>query len=651
MCHVLVCVVAAEYPAHTNYLYLSYHACEDDLAPEVRCTSVAVLGSGVYRIGSSVEFDYCAVGTVRELRRLGYKTIMINYNPETVSTDYDECDRLYFDELTFETVMDVYEREDPKGIILGMGGQIPNNLSMHLHRQGVRILGTSAEMIDNAENRYKFSRMCDVNGIDQPRWKELTSLEDARKFAEDVEYPVLLRPSYILSGTAMRVAHAAADLENDFATAMVVSRDYPVVMSKFVKEAREIEVDAVAKNGDIIVYAVSEHIENAGVHSGDASIVHPAQTLTPKQVEGVTFIARKIAKALDITGPFNIQFLGKGDEIKVIECNLRASRSFPFVSKTKGIDMISIATRAIMGLDVEVPRETKYDHVGVKVAMFSFNRLGGSDPTLSVDMMSTGEVACFGKTKEEAYLKAAQSSGIKIPKKNILLSIGSLERKKELLPAVRTLVAQGFTLFGTVGTADYYISKGIAVTPLQLPRSIADPIDLFDKIFANLKIELIINIPMRNKYRNTNTLSTTGYMLRRMAVDRGISLITDSKCAATFCEALRTVPRGPVVSKVDCQSSWTAVKLPGLAAFVQHSSGSLESALSTIEAQGFSSAVIATESTDRPINTAVDYAVVYSGKQFQDLTALAAQFSGVYFDLDVSHNVVAQCIPSIFDSD
>lgn len=588
--------VAAEYPAYTNYLYLTYNGSEDDIKPNTNGETVMVLGSGVYRIGSSVEFDYCAVGTVRELRRLGYQTIMINYNPETVSTDYDECDRLFFDELTFETVMDVYEHENPKGVILGMGGQIPNNLSTNLARQQVNILGTSAEMIDNAENRYKFSRMCDLNNIDQPGWKELTSVEDAKKFAEQVSYPVLLRPSYILSGTAMRVAHSAVDLENDFETACIVSRDYPVVISKFVQDAREIEVDAVAKNGEIVVYAVSEHIENAGVHSGDASIIHPAQTLTQAQIDGVTAIARKIAKALEITGPFNIQFLGKGEEIKVIECNLRASRSFPFVSKTKGVDMISIATQVIMGRDVAPPAETKYEHVGVKVAMFSFNRLAGSDPTLGVDMMSTGEVACFGATKEEAFLKAVQSSGIKIPKKNIFLSIGSIDRKQEFLPAVKELVALGYKLFGTVGTADYYLSQGIAVQPIIVPRSVADPIQLYDMLFANLGIELTVNIPLRNKYRTTTSFVTTGYLIRRMCIDRGISLITDVKCARLFVEGLRTVPRGPIVSKIDSQSALTTVQVPGLLAFVnEESSQSASEQLTAIANAGFSSAVVVSQ--------------------------------------------------------
>jgi len=382
--------VAAEYPAYTNYLYVTYNGSENDVVMEGGFT--IVMGSGVYRIGSSVEFDYCAVGCVRELRKLGHKTIMINYNPETVSTDYDECDRLYFDELTFETVMDIYEMESASGIVLSMGGQIPNNIASQLLRAEAHIFGTSPTMIDGAENRYKFSRMCDVNGIDQPAWKELDSLEAGRAFAADVSYPVLMRPSYILSGTAMRVVYSDTDMAAAFKDAVVVSREFPVVLTKFIVGAKEIEADCVAKDGKLVVCCISEHVENAGVHSGDATLVHPAQDLTQSTIDGVTAILRKIANALQISGPFNTQFIAKDDKLKVIETNVRVSRSFPFVSKTANVDLIGIATQVMVGEPVSLPTALKYNSIGVKVPQFSFNRLAGTDPTLGVDMISTGEV-------------------------------------------------------------------------------------------------------------------------------------------------------------------------------------------------------------------------------------------------------------------
>lgn len=501
---------------------------------------------------------------MRELRRLGHKTIMINYNPETVSTDYDECDRLYFDQLTFETVMDIYELESARGIVLSMGGQIPNNISGALQRAKARILGTAPEMIDSAENRYKFSRMCDSIGVDQPKWKELSSLEAALQFADEVGYPCLMRPSYILSGTAMRVAHSASDLANDFKAAVVVSRDYPVVLTKFILDAKEIEIDAVASQGELVAFCISEHVENAGVHSGDATIVHPPQDLTQKTMDGCTEIAAKIARALHITGPFNIQFIAKEDHLKVIECNVRASRSFPFVSKTANIDMIAIATRVMIGADPDVPPRSVIKHVGVKVPQFSFNRLAGADPTLGVDMISTGEVACFGHTREEAYVKAMVATSFIPPPKggNILLSIGGYEGKQEFLPSVRRLETLGYKLYGSMGTADFYLSHNVKVTPVDWLADSEEVVSIKDTLVEG-HYDLVVNLPMRNKYRRPASYTTSGSLTRLMAVEQKVPLITNIKCAKLFVQALATIDITPRASSVDCQSSLSYSSLPG----------------------------------------------------------------------------------------
>lgn len=448
--------VAAEFPAATNYLYTTYNAIEHDVSFEDR--GVIVLGSGVYRIGSSVEFDWCAVGAIRTLREQGLKTVMINYNPETVSTDYDEADRLYFENISLETVLDIYELEKAAGVIISMGGQSPNNIALPLHRQNVTILGTSPEMIDTAENRFKFSRLLDRIQVDQPQWKELTSFDEARAFCEKVGYPVLVRPSYVLSGAAMNVVSSADDLHSYLTQATAVSREHPVVITKYIEEAKEIEVDAIARDGKLVMHYISEHIENAGVHSGDATLVLPPQDLDPETVRRIEDATQKIGEALNVTGPYNIQFLAKNNQIKVIECNLRAARSFPFVSKVTGVDAIEMATKVMLGIPVEpYPLvDLPADYVGVKVPQFSFSRLSGADPILGVEMASTGEVACFGKDKYEAYLKALLSTGIVLPKKNILLSIGSFKEKLEMLPSAQKLVVAGFVLFGTSGTADFF---------------------------------------------------------------------------------------------------------------------------------------------------------------------------------------------------
>jgi carbamoyl-phosphate synthase / aspartate carbamoyltransferase len=448
--------VAAEFPAATNYLYTTYNAMEHDVEFDDR--GVIVLGSGVYRIGSSVEFDWCAVGAIRTLREQGFKTVMVNYNPETVSTDYDEADRLYFENISLETVLDIYDAEKAAGVIISMGGQSPNNIALPLYRQNVKILGTSPEMIDSAENRFKFSRLLDRIHVDQPQWKELNSFDEAKAFCETVGYPVLVRPSYVLSGAAMNVVSSADDLHNYLTQATAVSREHPVVITKYIEEAKEIEVDAIAKDGKLVMHYISEHIENAGVHSGDATLVLPPQDLDPETVSRIEEATAKIGEALNVTGPFNIQFLAKNNQIKVIECNLRAARSFPFVSKVTGVDAIEMATKVMLDIPVEPYPivDLPSDYVGVKVPQFSFSRLSGADPILGVEMASTGEVACFGKSKYEAYLKALLSTGIVLPKKNILLSIGSFKEKLEMLPSAQKLVAAGYVLFGTSGTADFF---------------------------------------------------------------------------------------------------------------------------------------------------------------------------------------------------
>ena len=453
--------VAAEFPAFTNYLYTTYNAIEHDVSFGDR--GVMVLGSGVYRIGSSVEFDWCAVRAIRTLREQGLKTIMVNYNPETVSTDYDEADRLYFENISLETILDIYDTEHSRGVILSMGGQTPNNIALPLYRQNVHIYGTSPEMIDTAENRYNFSRLLDEIGVDQPMWKELTSFEEAHRFCDTVGYPVLVRPSYVLSGAAMNVVSTGNDLSNYLNEATAVSRDHPVVITKYIEQAKEIEMDAVAKDGKMVMHYISEHVENAGVHSGDATLIHPPQDLDPATVRQIEEATAKIGNALNVTGPYNIQFIAKNNEIKVIECNLRAARSFPFVSKVTGIDAIEMATKVMLGLSVEPYPDPglPVDYVGVKVPQFSFSRLSGADPILGVEMASTGEVACFGRNKYEAYLKGLISSGIVPPKKNILFSIGSYKEKLELLPSIQNLHSAGYQIFATSGTADFLTEHNV----------------------------------------------------------------------------------------------------------------------------------------------------------------------------------------------
>jgi carbamoyl-phosphate synthase/aspartate carbamoyltransferase len=453
--------VAAEFPAFTNYLYTTYNAIEHDITFSDH--GVMVLGSGVYRIGSSVEFDWCAVRAIRTLRDQGLPTIMVNYNPETVSTDYDEADRLYFENISLETILDIYDTERARGVVLSMGGQTPNNIALPLHRQNVKIYGTSPEMIDTAENRYKFSRLLDNIGVDQPLWKELTTMEDAHTFCNSVGYPVLVRPSYVLSGAAMNVVSTQDDLVNYLTQATAVSREHPVVISKYIEQAKEIEMDAVAKDGKMVMHFISEHVENAGVHSGDATLIHPPQDLDPTTVRQIEEATAKIGNALNVTGPFNIQFIAKNNEIKVIECNLRAARSFPFVSKVTGVDAIEMATKVMLGLPIEPYPELGLpaDYVGVKVPQFSFGRLSGADPVLGVEMASTGEVACFGKNKYEAYLKALISTGITPPKKNILFSIGGFKEKLELLPSIQKLHGTGYNIFATAGTADFLTEHNV----------------------------------------------------------------------------------------------------------------------------------------------------------------------------------------------
>jgi len=524
--------LAAEFPAHTNYLYLTYNGTHNDVTRENN--SVIVLGSGSYRIGSSVEFDWCCVNAVKSLQKMNYKSIMINYNPETVSTDYDECDKLYFEELTFERVLDIYEFENPIGVIVSMGGQIPNNLSMRLHNSNVKILGTSPNNIDNAENRHKFSQMLDELQVDQPDWKELTNLEEAKVFANIVGYPVLIRPSYVLSGAAMNVVWDDESLEKYLLEAVEINKEFPVVISKFIENAKEIEVDAVACNGRIIIYAMSVHIENAGVHSGDATIVLPAQKLYIETIRKVKKITRQIAEKLNITGPFNIQYIATKNTIKVIECNLRASRSFPFCSKIYKKNMIDLATQAIMGKElIEVERSLfDVDYVGVKAPQFSFSRLKGADPTLGVEMASTGEVACLGDELNEAFLKSMISVGFKIPQKGILLSTGSLDQKVKLLKSIKKLVKLGYKLYGTSGTSNFLAENEIDCTTLHWPFSEENP-NIKDYL-STRKIDLVINIPKSN---DRNELKND-YAIRRMAVDFGIPLITNVQVTIQMAEAL-----------------------------------------------------------------------------------------------------------------
>lgn len=528
--------LAAEYPAKTNYLYLTYHGEEDDLDFKEK-EQVIVLGGGPYRVGSSVEFDWCCVNSVRTLKKLKYNTIMINYNPETVSTDYDICDKLYFDELTFEKISDVYEKENPLGIIISMGGQIPNNLAVKFHQAGVKILGTDPSKIDMAEDRHKFSRLLDELQIDQPIWEELTSLEEAEKFAERVGYPVMIRSSYILSGAAMSIALNKRELKKYLKKAASISTDHPVVVSKFIVNAKEIEIDAVANKGELSCYAISEHIENAGVHSGDASMVLPPQRTYLETLRKIKVVTRKIAESLEISGPFNIQFIAKDNKIQVIECNLRSSRSFPFVSKVTKLNFIDLATRIIMGEKVPDINFSFFDldYVGVKAPQFSFSRLKGSDPVLGVEMVSTGEVACLGDDFNEAFLKSLISVGFRLPRKTILLSTGPLESKVDFLESTKVLKQLNYKFYATKGTANFMKEHGIEANILHWPDEKEEPNIL--SYLMNKKIDLVINIP---KNAETKELDND-YTIRRKAVDFDIPLITNITFAKRLVEALRDV--------------------------------------------------------------------------------------------------------------
>jgi carbamoyl-phosphate synthase/aspartate carbamoyltransferase/dihydroorotase len=552
--------VAGEFPCYTNYLYLTYNGNENDIKSKNENNTVIVLGSGVYKIGSSVEFDWCTVNSMRRLRELKYQSVMINCNPETVSTDYDEADRLYFDVLNFETVMDIYEMENPHGIILSMGGQIPNNIAMSLHKQKAKVIGTTPDMIDNAENRYKFSRMLDHINVDQPRWKELDNIEDSIEFCQEVGYPCLVRPSYVLSGAAMCVVHHDNDLRDYLSSAKDISKDHPVVISKYIMEAKEIEVDAVAKKGEIKIYAISEHIENAGVHSGDATLVLPSQDLTEGTKKKIRNSMIKIAKELVIDGPFNIQFIAKDDEIKVIECNLRSSRSFPFVSKTLGVNFAKYAIDMMLNVENNEKTVVKKDFVGVKVPKFSFDRLEGADMLLGVEMMSTGEVACFGKTHHEAYLKGLMAVGFKLPSKNskILISIGQYKHKIEFLDYVKLLYQMGYKLFASKGTADFYNSHQIPVKTLITNKVEAQ--NIITK-YQEYNFSLIINVPIIS---SKPTKDSYGYLLRRIAIDLNIPLMTDIKCAKLLVSSLYKNSNLSVIPYIDSQTSHNTVRLPGL---------------------------------------------------------------------------------------
>ncbi|XP_046400962.1 CAD protein [Ischnura elegans] len=612
--------VAGEWPASTNYLYLTYNGCSHDVTFPGKHTMV--IGSGVYRIGSSVEFDWCAVGCLRELRRLGRKTVMVNYNPETVSTDYDMCDRLYFEEISFEVVMDIYDLEDPDGVVLSVGGQLPNNIAMSLHRQGAKVLGTSPESIDGAENRFKFSRMLDRIGISQPKWKELTSVEGALAFCQEVGYPCLVRPSYVLSGAAMHVAHSPADLSAYLLSpsSLLLSRDHPVVISKFITDAKEIDVDGVACDGGVLALAVSEHVENAGVHSGDATLVTPPQNINEETMAKIKAIANAVSASLEVCGPFNMQLIAKDNELKVIECNVRVSRSFPFVSKALGKNLVALATRVIVGESVEGLEEEGVmaysgvssltranNRVGVKVPQFSFSRLQGADVMLGVEMASTGEVACFGENRHEAYLKAMISTGFQIPQRNVLISIGSYKDKNEMLSSMVSLEKMGYQLYGSMGTADFYSEYGIEVEPLEwaveedigvdgnrgsegkVRRAVVTRLADF---VASKHFDLIINIPLRKGARRVSNCVTSlssatangssispqingaprhvtithGYRARRLAIDHAVPLITNVKCAKMLIEALRLVGQTPPPLKthIDCVSSVPLIRLPGM---------------------------------------------------------------------------------------
>ena len=529
--------LAAEYPAQTNYLYVTYAGVKSDITFENDKRSIIVLGSGAYRIGSSVEFDWCGVQALNTIRKEGYRSIMINYNPETVSTDYDMCDRLYFDELTFERVMDIIDLEKPYGVIVSTGGQIPNNLAMLLDEQHVPILGTKAQDIDNAEDRAKFSQMLTNNGINQPEWSALTSMEDIDRFIERVGFPVLVRPSYVLSGAAMNVCSNEDELKRFLQLAANVSEDHPVVVSKFIEHAKEIEMDAVAKNGEVIAYAISEHIEFAGVHSGDATIQFPPQKLYVETVRRCKRVGRQIAKELHINGPFNIQFMARDNDILVIECNLRASRSFPFVSKVLKINFIELATRVMLGLPVEKPSKNLFDldYVGIKASQFSFNRLQKADPVLGVDMSSTGEVGCLGDDTNTALLKSMLSVGHRIPKKNILLSTGGAKQKVAMLDAAKMLLENGYNLYATGGTSKFLTENGIKNTLVLWPSEEGDEPKALD-LLHNHTIDMVVNIP---KNLTSSELSN-GYKIRRAAIDLNVPLITNARLASAFIYAFCT---------------------------------------------------------------------------------------------------------------
>ena len=530
--------LAAEYPAQTNYLYVTYAGVGSDITFSNDRKSVVVLGSGAYRIGSSVEFDWCGVQALNTIRRQGYRSIMINYNPETVSTDYDMCDRLYFDELTFERVMDIIDAETPHGVIVSTGGQIPNNLAMYLDEENVPILGTAAKDIDNAEDRAKFSSMLTENGINQPEWSALTSMEDIDRFVDRVGFPVLVRPSYVLSGAAMNVCSNKDELTRFLQLAANVSEDHPVVVSKFIENAKEIEMDAVAKDGEIMAYAISEHIEFAGVHSGDATIQFPPQKLYVETVRRIKRISRQIAKKLHINGPFNIQYMARDNDILVIECNLRASRSFPFVSKVLKLNFIDLATKIMLGVPVEKPNKNLFDldYVGIKASQFSFNRLQKADPVLGVDMSSTGEVGCLGDDSATALLKSMLSVGQRIPKKTILLSTGGAKQKAEMLDAAKTLKQHGYELFATVGTSKYLTENGIENTLVYMPSDKEHSPQALDLLHEK-KIDMVVNMPKDLTPREL----TNGYKIRRAAIDLNIPLITNSRLASAFINAFCNV--------------------------------------------------------------------------------------------------------------
>lgn len=530
--------LAAEYPARTNYLYLTYSGIANDVHYLGDRKSIVVLGSGAYRIGSSVEFDWCGVQALNTIRKEGYRSVMINYNPETVSTDYDMCDRLYFDELTFERVMDILELENPHGVIVSTGGQIPNNLALRLDAQNVPILGTSAKSIDNAEDRDKFSAMLDRIGVDQPEWRALTSLEDINDFVGKVGFPVLVRPSYVLSGAAMNVCSNQEELERFLQLAANVSKKHPVVVSQFIEHAKEVEMDAVAQNGEIVAYAISEHIEFAGVHSGDATIQFPPQKLYVETVRRIKRISREIARELNISGPFNIQYLAKDNDIKVIECNLRASRSFPFVSKVLKINFIELATKVMLGIPVQKPDKNLFDldYVGIKASQFSFNRLQKADPVLGVDMASTGEVGCIGSDTSCAILKAMLSVGYRIPQKNILLSTGTPKQKVDMLSAARMLQKKGYKLFATGGSSKFLMENGVENTCVYWPSEPDMQPQALDMLHKK-EIDMVVNIP---KNLTAGELDN-GYKIRRAAIDLNIPLITNARLASAFINAFCTM--------------------------------------------------------------------------------------------------------------